>query len=264
MIDGIDVSYVQTSQKIDWQRLTHDDMGGGNPCQFMYIQSSKYSNVADGTFDKTKRTAVQWGLKTGAYHYCSQNHDAQVRTDPQQQMEFFFKSCGGLGKNPGELPPMIDWEHSKVLDRKWNVAWLLRAATTAKELWYPRQVSHRRPQVYTYPWFAIEHKDYLIDSGIEEVADLCFASYKSGAVTADNKWGLVPWYPTEDQLPIHKIPAPWSRAHLKVVQYSGDRGIPVPGIPGYTDRMMFLGSQGEFHDFCGEERPPHLLIKDDK
>lgn len=277
MIDGIDVSYAQTQHNIDWEKLTHTTMNPkdpwGDPCRFIYIQSSKYSNVADGTFYKTSDRAYKVGLKRGAYHFCSQNHDAKVTTDPQQQMEFFFKSCGGLGRNPGELPPMLDWEYSKTIAqageegrkaRKWNVQWLMKAALTAKELWYPRQNSHRRPIVYTYPWFAIEHKDYLQDCGIEEVADLCFASYKSGPITAANKWGLLPWYPTDSQLPIHKIPAPWNRSHLKLVQYSGDFGLPVPGIPGYTDRQMFLGSQGEFHDFCGEERPPHLIERDVK
>ncbi len=72
---------------------------------YAYVQSSRYSAQRSRNFDALVGRLRNAGLSVGAYHFCS--HD----TDPAQQARFFHQASNGLGSNPGELPPMADWEH---------------------------------------------------------------------------------------------------------------------------------------------------------
>ncbi len=232
-INGLDLCSIQDVIPINAQAIA--DAG----FQFVYVKSSQYSNIKDHKFDSLVSRLQGAGLRVGAYHFCS--HD----TDPEEQAAFFFQASGGLGMRAGELPPMLDWEYctpSKYTDHPQHcVDWIQRASRAVDELWYP--AGQRLSVCYTYPNYAKLHQPALEKSGMDS-RPLCYASYKS-----DGRGQLMPWLPLASEAPLHKVPAPWTKATL--VQYSGDKGLPVPGIAGDCDRQVFLGSHGDFDSFCG-------------
>lgn len=244
VIDGVDLCNIQGN--VDWQKMANTSAGGpdGNPMRFAYIKASQYSKTRDLHFPKYVEGAKKAGIRTGAYHFCA--HD----TDPVKQMEFFFRSSGGLGKDAGDLPPMIDWEYCTVPPPKHCVEWLMKALGAAQELWYPEVQKHaligpraRRPVVYTYPWYAKQHQPFLDQSGVDKYP-LCQASYVSKKD-----------YPQPFQLDLIKPISPWQRPTL--LQYSGNGGMAVPGVSVDCDRQLFFGSEGEFEQFCGIYREAH-------
>lgn len=240
-VNGIDVSSVNGTP--DFKKVKEAGF------EFVYIQSSRYSRTQDVPFGRALDAARNAGLRVGAYHFCS--HD----TDPVSQAEFFHRVSGGLGSKPGELPPMVDWEFctpSKYTNHPQHcVTWLERFLEHATLLWYPdneRMRTPRRPVVYTYPFYSKGHQPALGGSDGLGAFPLCYASYKAGP---DGK--LLPWLPGETDVPVHALPAPWKAWALW--QYSGDRGLRVPGVSGYCDRQLFNGSSGEFAEFLGLVRP---------
>lgn len=251
-IDGIDLCSLQCPNGI----LPDFEATARAGFEFVYIKASQYTSTRDDKFPLLVKAAKAAGLTVGAYHFCSQSHiglnGAWQMTDPAVQMKFFFDTCEGLGSNPGELPPMIDWEFCTKPAPSQCVDWLDRAARAATELWYPLNDSEaareqgwkkRFPVIYTYPDFARRHQPALGNSTPLSEFPLCFASYKSKGPK------LVPWYPANGEAPIHKIPSPWERALL--VQYSGNNGLPVPGVTGYCDRQVFTGTGEDWEGFVG-------------
>lgn len=253
-IDGIDLCSIQGMP--DFQRVA--DAG----FKFAYIKCSQYSSIQDHMFDRLVEGFLKVKMAVGAYHFCSQasrtgeaDHE-WIMTDPQKQMEFFYKASSGLGKLPGELPPMIDWEYCTLPPPVDCVIWLQRAAESVDRLWYPKNDSiqaaadgwiERHGVIYTYPYYSGQHQPYLGHAKGLGKHPLCFASYKSVGPK------LVPWYPKDGEVPLHPVPKPWDRALL--VQYSGNNGLKVPGIGPDCDRQVFTGSQGEWQDFLGNKRP---------
>lgn len=220
--------------------------------EFVYIQSSRYSSTPELSFAKTLDLFRNAGLSCGAYHFCS--HDS----DPVRQAEFFYKASGGLGSKPGELPPMVDWEYctpSRYQNHPQHcVDWLTSHIQAVDKLWYPDnadRILQRHPVVYTYPNYSGTHQPALAKAGLLSGYPLCYASYKSEPLP-NGGWQLVPWLPLVSQGPLHAIPEPWQRWTLW--QYSGDRGLTVPGIAGYCDRQVFNGTSGDWSVFLGMAR----------
>jgi len=216
--------------------------------RFAYIKASQYSSGRDTAFHELASQLRDAGFAIGAYHFCS--HDS----DPEQQMEHFYAASKGLGSNPGELPPMLDWEYctpSKYQNHPQHcVDWLGRALEKADDLWYPNQ-SPRVPCVYTYPYYAKQHQPGLaLQSTFGTGVPLCLASYTPGTVLAN-----------AEQIPSHQVPKPWLRATL--CQHNGNDGR-VPGIPGACDMQVALMSQGEWDEFLGIKKPPALETFDVK
>lgn len=218
---------------------------------FVYIQSSRYSSIKENEFLYYANRCAAAGLRVGAYHFCS--HD----TAPEAQAEFFFKASSGFGKNTGELPPMLDWEHctpSKYPDHPQHcVDWISRCAAKVKSLWYPgngpeaeQSDNKRSPVIYTYPNYGSSHQPSLSQAVHLNDYPLCYASY-------DNTGS----FPKELSVPWHPLPKPWADRpnSWKLWQYSGDAGRPVPGVSGKCDRQVFNGSQGEWAEFLGIKRP---------
>ncbi len=211
-IQGIDACSIQVAYgPIDYKKAAESGV------QFVYWKSSQYSSTVDRTFDKNMEEAEKAGLATGAYHFCAQNKPGTTANEdtPERQMEFFYKSCGGMGSRDGELPPMLDWEFCSHTDYKWCVDWIRRAFRHATKLWYPdndtRVLDGRAPRfpvIYTYPYYAQQHAKYL--GPVQELAQgtLCFASYK--AKWENGKSVLLPWDPEAEGLHyLHGIPRPW-------------------------------------------------------
>jgi lysozyme len=251
VIDGCDLCSLQGN--VDFDRMANESAGGPDrePMRFVYIKSSQYSGTPDMNFMRYADAAQKAGLMVGAYHFCSQ------ASDPDAQMRFFYRTSGGMGKNPGELPPMIDWEYCTVPPPLHCVDWLRKALETAEDLWYPQNQSHalvgpraRKPVVYTYPYYAKQHQPYLDLSGAENYP-LCQATYVSKKD-----------YPQEFQLDLVKAISPWSVPTL--LQYSGNGGMRVPGVSVDCDRDLFLGSIAEFEQFCGIFRTADSVTLEDK
>jgi GH25 family lysozyme M1 (1,4-beta-N-acetylmuramidase) len=245
-INGIDITPSLQGKSLDAKKVKSYGF------EFVYIQCSRYSSTRELAYMKTRDQCLEAGLKVGAYHFCS--HDS----DPVKQMEFFFRACEGIGSKPGELPPLIDWEHCTPSVYKNHpqhcVGWLETALGTAQELWYPNNynsILRRYVAVYTYPNYASGHQPALGQQEWIGVHPLCYASYRRGQ-----------WMPTEDMThcPEHGVPKPWLGPRLW--QYSGDGGLRVPGIEMDCDRQLFNGSSGEWQDFLGVLRPPHETVKD--
>lgn len=241
---GIDLCSLQGT--IDPQKIKDSGI------RYAYVKSSQYSSTVDSTFHGYVSQLKSVGIAVGAYHFCFQG------SDPEKQMEHFFRASEGLGKEVGELPPMIDWEFCKndsagnPLSSKQCVEWLQAAVAKATKLWYPGNAERilsgempRKPVVYTYPFYAEQHQPEL--ELAEELGSypLCYASYKS------NGPELLPWDPLKEgkYKPIHKLPKPWKDWTLW--QYSGNKGMKVPGIGPDCDRQLFAGGEKEFLKFLG-------------
>lgn len=220
--------------------------------EYVYVQSSRYSSTPELSFEKTVDLLRTAGLRVGAYHFCS--HD----TDPVKQAEFFYKASRGLGSKPGELPPMVDWEHCTP-QRYPNhpqhcVDWVTQNLQSVTRLWYPDnhdRVIRRYPVLYSYPVYCGSHQPALACSRLNEYS-LCYASYKSVYDESKKAHVLVGWLPTAEQGPLHKLPEPFTNWTLW--QYSGNNGLAVPGIRGDCDRQVFSGSSADFARFCGINR----------
>jgi len=246
---GIDISSIQGT--IDPQKIKDSGI------KFAYVKSSQYSSTVDSTFHGYVGQLKSVGILVGAYHFCFQG------SDPEKQMEHFFRASDGLGKEPGELPPMIDWEFCRndsagnPLSSKQCVDWLKAAAAKATKLWYPGNAElilagemPRKPVIYTYPYYGDQHQPEL---GLaEELSSypLCLASYKSAGME------LLPWDPLKEgkYKPLHKLPAPWKDWTLW--QYSGNKGMKVPGVIPDCDRQLFAGGTEKLLRFAG-----HLPLK---
>jgi lysozyme len=99
MMNGIDLSGWQPAV-IDWARVKSDGK------DWAYLKSSEGSTGRDATFGRHRVDAAAAGVTIGAYHF---GH-FPPSVDPRAQAQFFFEASGGLGSNPGELPPTIDLE----------------------------------------------------------------------------------------------------------------------------------------------------------
>jgi GH25 family lysozyme M1 (1,4-beta-N-acetylmuramidase) len=247
IIWGFDISGVQ------WE-----DCGNKSPnfrkaadagFRFVYIQSSRYSKTKENHFDRMVEDAQNAGLKVGAYHFCSQ------QTDPIAQADFFRVASGGLGVQPGDLPPILDWEYctpTYYVERPETyplghpghcVDWIAKAAVRTEENFYGVEQSYeampigRKPGIYTYPNYGATHQPALGQSLQLGTFPLHLASYLPGDVL-----------PSEGHIPSHRPPAPWSKA--TIVQVVGNGGY-VPGVVGPCDIDCFIGSEEEFLRFAG-------------
>jgi len=207
--------------------------------EFAYVASSRYSNTRELSFPKTLDTLRAAGLRVGVYHFCS--HDS----DPEAQAEFFHRWSGGVGSQPGELPPMVDWEYctpAKYSPHPQHcVTWAERFMARATNLWYPHNESYhtaRFPVFYTYPNYAATHQPALQQS-VLGIYPLDYASYSNTPKVL----------PKAELQSFHKVPLPWAGARLW--QYSGNKGLPVPGIAGDCDRQLFNGSRDDWDVFLG-------------
>lgn len=239
-INGIDVS--SNNGHIDFQAVK--DAG----FEYVYIQASRYSSTKDLPFDKLLDQARRADLRVGSYHFCSQ------ATDARAQAQFAYRACGGLGSANGDLPPMFDWEFctpSNYVPPKYPlghpqhcVSWLVDCLDEATKLWYPnndRLINPRYPMVYLYPAYGQSHQPALSQALELAQYPLCYASYRYDSGIPESYQAAVS---------VHQAPnPPWPT--ITMVQYSGDKGRPVPGVAGACDRQVFCGDEIEWEVLLG-------------
>jgi lysozyme len=251
-VDGVDFCNIQGD--IDFRKMATEPAGPNRPAmRFCYIKSSQYSSTRDNRYSRYAEDATEAGLYVGAYHFIA------VVGDPFDQAKFFYEACEGQGARAGELPPMLDFEFVTQTAPKEAVEWVERFALAVDNLWYPsnRHVratlareplsgpgegthATRQPLIYTYPNFAQKMEPYLSSSILTRLP-LCMASYGSHER---------PWYPNEGQKPV--MAKGWQ--DWKLWQYSGNKGMRVPGVKVDCDRLLFKGSEDDLREFAGLPR----------
>lgn len=231
--------------QVDWQKVADSGIRG------VYIKASQYSGTRIYQFEKYAAAARSAGLVVGAYHF------AYVGADPAKQAKFFCDSALNTGSQPGELPPVLDLEFAQpsvpgLAIVQWGEAFTAeveRLLYPDNRLLSPGDYRYRQCCVYSYPFFMQRCMPALGKSSLL-TRPLHIASYKSDAAGK-----LVPWEPQNGDRPL--IPnGTWKDWTLW--QYSGNRGMKVPGIPMDCDRDLFNGDYDAWTRFLGQ--PPKTYV----
>lgn len=237
-IDFIDLC-PSIQKDVDWDKVAASGVKG------VYIQSSRYSSTRELAYDKYADAASKAGVAVGAYHF------AACDTDPVHQALFFLTCLKNYGLRPGDLPPMMDLEFAKKTQAEkgpayvvtWGERFLLTMRAELKKLQL-KQV----PGWYTFPNFAQGLQPFLDRSTVLCEAPFWLARYRANAAP------LAAWYPPDHWKPTL---VPKGIKRLVACQYSGTAGYWTPGISQDTDRNVFFGSQGDWAEFRGLDRPVH-------
>jgi lysozyme len=117
---------------VDWAVLTQ-----ATGINFVVVKASE-ARTQDPLFQQHWAGAKAAGLLRGAYHFLRQ------ATDPQAQVDAFLNALGG---DPGELPPTLDIEDTRMTSPS--------AMAAAAQFWLRAVESalHRKPMIYTAAWW---------------------------------------------------------------------------------------------------------------
>ncbi len=216
---------------IDWTRVASCGV------RFAFIKCSEGNEPArdDHRFALNVASAKAAGIYVGAYHF---GYFLPTRTpadgrSPVDEARRAFAACGGLGRGPGELPPVLDMEWPEVgdwgrwgCDAKQISAWGREYCEEATRLW------GRKPIVYTYPFWM---------RTVAASTDVSWAREYPLWIASDG--ALHKWLPDEGQRP--QIPPPWTDWAFWQHGFKGS-AIQIPGIPACpVDRDCFNGSLDE-------------------
>jgi lysozyme len=150
------------------------------------------------------------GVARGNYNY------ARPELPPEPQAAFFAATIVGVNGPPGDLPPVLDLEHSGGLPPGALIDWTHRFLNTVESL------VHRRPIIYTYPNF---WKTAMANTNQFTSYPLWIADYRGNPQPE-----VIGGWPT------------WT-----FWQYT-DNGF-IPGIPGNTDVNFYSGAMGPIELF---------------
>ncbi|MBB5606460.1 MULTISPECIES: glycoside hydrolase family 25 protein [unclassified Janthinobacterium] len=128
---GIDVSHYNGD--IDWAKVAADK----NKPKFVYMKATEGRSIVDAKYQDNRKRAKEHGLLCGAYHFFV------PEVPVQEQVEHFCKVVGSV---EGELPPMLDVEHSGLAKHAYAAAlmqWLQQAGDRLKCV----------PGIYAGPYF---------------------------------------------------------------------------------------------------------------
>lgn len=235
-IDFIDLT-PSIQKRVDWTKVAASGVKG------VVIQCSRYSSTPELAYDLYAEGADAAGLAVGAYHFCS------CDSDPVQQALFFVRRMQNYGLRPGDIPPMMDLEFAKKTQAEkgakyvvdWGVMFMITMENEMKKL-HLKQV----PWWYSFPTFLGGLQPHLSSSALVSRWGLNLARYRS------NSAPKAAWYPPDEWRPDL---AP-KGAKVIACQYSGTAGYWTPGIDQDCDRNVFFGSQGDWAEFRGLDRPP--------
>lgn len=226
-------------KNINWEKVAQSGVKG------VIIKSSQYSKTSMLAYDSYADAASKAGLSVGAYHF------AACDSDHVLQAEFFLRRMKDFGLRPGDIPPMMDLEYAKeTLPKKgrqyivdWGVMFMRRVQQEMLNLHLKA-----RPIWYTFPYFAGSLQPELSKSPLATDWHLNIANYRSQTAP------LAAWYPPDGYVP-PRVPKGCRKPIM--TQYSGNAGYWVPGINQDVDRNIFFGSQGDWAEFRGVDRPVH-------
>jgi lysozyme len=221
MLLGYDVSSVQG--KVPWDKVAADPR-----FKFAIVKCYTGNDGKDPFYMVNIEAARGAGLRVGAYYFAY----PLPHLDPKDQARNFFAVCGGIGTQPGDLPPILDaeWPAPEGF-AKWNCTpqqvreWVLACLQEMERLWGVT------PMVYSYPyWEASVHTELL-----PELArfPLHQANYEyNGKI------------PPEGYSP--KVAKPWDKA--TIVQFDGNGGLKLPNGAD-VDVNMFIGTEADWQAF---------------
>lgn len=224
MILGVDVH--AGYGRIDWPAVASSGM------RFCYVKCSEGNEPArtDRRFAENVAGCRDTGIYVGAYHFAYPLPPGKPGRSPEEQARAAYAACGGLGTQPGELPPVVDAEWPAIGDwGKWGCTaaqiaeWLHTYCVEAERLW------RRRPVIYTYPfWWRTLSASASVAWAREY--PLWIASYKD----------ITEWQPRPETAP-HSV-QPWD-GDWTFWQFSADKSpVQVPGIQAAAvDRNVFRG-----------------------
>ena len=187
-IRGIDVSQVQGD--FDWGEAK-EKLG----LRFAIVKCTQgndpWGERSRSWYQRAVYSGLSAGLVMGAYHFAyplpDDGNPKHVGRDPRSQAESFFRSSGGLGSHPGELPPSVDFEWPAYEDwGRWGVNPQQMAQWALDMLSATEALFGRTPFLYTYPWFWGKVGGALRDD---------FARYRLWMADYDYEEGktLTPW-----------------------------------------------------------------------
>lgn len=102
MINGIDVSH---HNDISWPAILNLNLSQN--LYFVFIKASEGLNNPDAKFAANRAGSATAGLLSGAYHFFLPT------TDPAAQAQALVSQIGALA--PGDLPPVVDIEWTKIM-----------------------------------------------------------------------------------------------------------------------------------------------------
>jgi len=97
----------------------------------VYLEATRGNDGPNQCFHRQLAALRRAGIPCGAYLFCYPLNDApgHVNRDPRGQALLFYNDSGGLGSEPGELPPMLDAEWPYPQD--WTTWTVTRASIAA-------------------------------------------------------------------------------------------------------------------------------------
>lgn len=213
-VDGIDVSSVQT--------ITDPAAVYNAGFRFALVKCAEGLRGRDPAYRRHVDALSGAGLHVGAYAYARVSQGA-----PAAQARHAYDAATADGRHVVRL--VLDLEAAPADTTsgalfEFAVDWLEEARRAGCA-----------PVLYSYTSFLTARLSPADRATLLAAAPLWLAQYRS--VTA-------PWAPaSEADMP---KAYPW-----KVLQYSGDHGYRVPGIPVDCDRNLFRGDEASLRDFFG-------------
>ena len=212
-VDGIDVSSVQT--------ITDPAAVYAAGFRFAIVKCAEGLRGRDPAYRRHVDALQGAGLHVGAYAYARVSQG-----DPAAQAEHAYDAATGDGRHVVRL--VLDLESAPA---EWTAAQLCDFAATWCTI---AEAFGSLPVLYSYTSFLARMRGPKLDALLTRYP-LWLAQYRS--VTSA-------WAPaSEADMP---KAYPW-----KVLQYSGDHGFRVPGIPVDCDRNLFRGDEASLRDFFG-------------
>ncbi len=212
---GVDISQVQG--KCDFAALA------AAGCSWVTAKATEGSTFVDPMWERNARAIKDAGMLLDAYWFMTTGSSIEM------QVAHFCNVVLGVI----DLPPCVDFEAPP--PERWippvTAGYLIARAIEATDKLQER-FGPLREIVYTYPYFmqAIARAAGQADLLKLSNSSLWIASYH------DEKHA-----PKLTDFPT--VPRPWGKAQWW--QWSGDKGLPAPGIPCVVDHDVFMGTYAE-------------------
>lgn len=233
-VDGIDVSRVQT--------IADPEAVYRAGFRFAFAKVSEGLTYCDPRALDHMRRLRDAGLYVGTYGF------ARVQAgDPRAQARQAVDGCAAVGVGTEHVVrPVLDLETAPD-------GWSADAMLAFADAWLDEvRLTGALPVLYTYTSFA--HR--LSGTPTAKAALACLLD-ETPLWLAQYRSTTSAWAPTsEADMP--RVPWRWD-----LLQYSGDGGYPVPGIPGATDRNLFRGDESALRAWFGlpvEAEPEPIAI----
>ncbi len=197
-VAGLDVSH--WDEKINWERVKAEDN------HFTFIKASEGVSYVDKTFDRNWRDSKATGFLRGAYHFFRPKYSGKL------QAELLLRL---LASDPGELPPVLDFETHDGISNKTQIA---RAQEFLDVI---EQALGRIPIIYCSPGFQND-------------------------LGNPQQFFRYPLWIANYGVPCPKVPPPWTTWQFWQDSEKGR----IPGITTAVDINIFNGTLDQLKEFC--------------